>query len=81
MGGDLSRPGSGRPRLLLNEEAADELRVGGEVARQDLQRHVAVEAHLAGAVDGSHPAFSDQLLDLVSAVDHVADLPVDDTAV
>ena len=40
-------------------EAREPVRVGGEGARQDLDRDVAPELAVAGAIDFAHPADAD----------------------
>jgi len=54
-----------RPRLLL--EASQSLRVGDELRRQHLDRHLAPEPRVAGAVHLAHPARTDRGEDLVGA--------------
>ena len=51
--------GAGGPRFLL--EAVETLRGVAHLARQDLDRHVAAETGVAGAVDLAHPARPDPL--------------------
>lgn len=51
----------------LSEEAARAGGVGGERRRQQLERHVAVEARVAREVDLAHPAPADLALDPVLA--------------
>src|SRR5206468_4852167 len=48
-----------RPRLLLEALAVE--RVVGEEVGEDLDRHVAVESGVVGAVDGRHAAAADAL--------------------
>ncbi len=55
----------GGPRLLL--EAADALGVGAQGGGEDLDRHVAPEARVPGAVDLPHPARAERADDLVRA--------------
>ena len=52
----------GGARLLLEALAA--LGVGRELRREDLDRDVAAEAGVAGAIDLSHPARADRREDL-----------------
>src|SRR5216684_1531610 len=54
-----------RARLLL--EATQAVRVLGERQRQDLDRHVARDARIAGPVDLPHPARPERGEDLVRA--------------
>ena len=56
---------AGGPGLLL--EAAQAIGVGGEGGRQDLDRDVAAEARVLGAVDLPHAARADGGEDLVGA--------------
>ena len=53
-----------RSDLRLTREAGDELRVRGELAMKDLDRDVAIDAALEGAVHASHRADPDELPDL-----------------
>jgi hypothetical protein len=48
-------------------EAVAELRVGGKRFGQDLDRHVAIEARVAGLVDFAHAACAEGGLDFVRA--------------
>ncbi len=57
----------GRDALRLALEARAELRVGREQRRQQLERHVAIEPRVAGAVDLAHPARAERSHDLVGA--------------
>ncbi len=52
-------------RLRLAPEAGEQRGVGGEVGRQHLDRHLAVEARVPGAVDLAHSAGADRRGDLV----------------
>ncbi len=52
-------------RLGLAFEGLVELRVLAELARQDLDRDIAVEAPLASPVHGSHPALGDESMELI----------------
>ena len=54
---------AGGARLLL--EAAQPVGIGGEGRRQDLDRHLAAEARVPGAVDLSHSPRSDRREDFV----------------
>ena len=56
-----------RHRLRLGLEAGERVGVIGEVLGQDLDRHVALEAGIAGAVDLPHPAGAERRDDLVRA--------------
>ncbi len=56
----------------LAAEALDELRVGGEAAVEDLQRDLAAELGVLGAVDVGHAAAADALDDRVALVDDLA---------
>ena len=56
-----------RHRLRLGLEAGERVGVIGEVLGQDLDRHVALEAGVAGAVDLPHPAGAERRDDLVRA--------------
>src|SRR5262249_43646458 len=48
-------------------EAADEVGVGKESLRQDLDRHLAAEARVLRPVDLSHSALAERRADLVGA--------------
>ena len=54
---------AGRARLLL--EAAAAFGIGGRADRENLERHRAAEARVAGFVDHTHAAFAELLSDLV----------------
>ena len=56
-----------RHRLRLGLEAGERVGVIGEVLGQHLDRHVALEAGVAGAVDLPHPAGAERRDDLVRA--------------
>ena len=56
-----------RDRLGLALEARQRVGVGGEMRRQDLDRHLAVELGVAGAEDLAHPALAELGDDLVGA--------------
>ena len=47
-----------QPRLALEPAAA--IGIGGKNIRQNLDRHVAPEPRIAGAVDVSHPACAEE---------------------
>ena len=51
-------------RLRLAFEARQTIRIGGKQLRQDLQRHVAVQARIARAIDLAHPAGAEHGLNL-----------------
>ena len=53
-----------QPRLA--QEALAEAHVLGEVRREQLQRDVAVEREIVGAIDDAHPAAAEQRLDPVA---------------
>ena len=63
------------PGLAL--EAGQPLRIAHEERRQDLDRHVAPEPGVVGAVDLAHPAFAEQRPDLIrpNTVDHPNSTP------
>ena len=52
-----------RPGLAL--ETSQALRIRCHAGRQDLDRHVAIEARVTGAIDLAHSAASNQLDDVV----------------
>jgi hypothetical protein len=52
----------------LAAEACESLRIAGEVHWQHLDRHVAVESHVPGPIDLTHPARAERREDLVGAV-------------
>ena len=54
----------GHPRLA--QEALPERHVLGQLRREQLQRDVAVEREIVGAVDDAHPAAADQRLDPIA---------------
>jgi hypothetical protein len=51
----------------LAREPRQAIGVAGERVREDLQRDVAIERRIAGAVDLPHAAFADQRRDFVDA--------------
>jgi hypothetical protein len=53
-------------QLGFGLEAADELGAVGELGQDDLYRYLAVDGLLAGAVDGTISAFTDQFFQLVA---------------
>jgi len=57
--------GRGRPSLLL--ESAQPVGIGGEGAGQDLDRHLAPEARVPGAIDLAHASGAQWRNDLVGA--------------
>ena len=54
----------GQPRL--GQEPLAEALVVGQLRREQLQRHVAVEREIVGAVDDAHPAAAEQRLQPVA---------------
>ena len=48
-------------------ESQDRIPVSGDARRQDLDRDVAAEARIAGAIHLSHPSCAEERDDLVSA--------------
>jgi hypothetical protein len=54
-------------KLCFPPEAGEPFAVGGEGLPQNLQRHVAIELRVAGAVDLAHAARANQRDDLVGA--------------
>ena len=71
--GDDVRVGQRRRGLGLADEAGDEVLVGGEPGVHHLDRHDAVEPHVAREVDGRHAAAGDAGLDAVAPVEHLPD--------
>ena len=61
----------GREHLRFAPEPRQPIRIVGKLRQQHLERHVAVDAAIAGAVDLAHPAAAQQLDDLV-VLDRVA---------
>src|SRR5690348_818771 len=59
------------PRSRLGEEPLAESRVERELGGEHLERHVAAEAQLLGAIDGGHSAVTDDGIDAVAADRHV----------
>ena len=59
------RVGERRDGLRFAIEAGAELRIRGERAREDLDRHRAREARVGCSVDLAHPACPDQMVDAV----------------
>ncbi len=55
----------GREHLRFAPEPRQPIRIVGKLRQQHLQRHVAVDAAIAGAVNLAHPAAPQQLDDLV----------------
>ncbi len=60
-----------RGHLGLAQEARLDLRAERELGGQDLQRHLAVQAHVARTIDHGHAAASDLVLDLEERADRV----------
>jgi hypothetical protein len=56
-----------REELCLTLESREALLVLGEIRRQDLDRDVALELGVVGAIDLAHPAFAELGGDLVGA--------------
>uniref|UniRef100_A0A6J5ZR17 Unannotated protein n=1 Tax=freshwater metagenome TaxID=449393 RepID=A0A6J5ZR17_9ZZZZ len=56
----------------LAAEALDELGVLGKAAVEQLDRNLAVQLQVGGAVDVGHPTRAEQVLDAVAAVDRRA---------
>src|SRR4051794_18156358 len=54
-----------RDGLRLSVEALLKLEIRRERGRQQLDRHDAIEARVAGSIDLPHPAFAKQRFDLV----------------
>ena len=72
-GDDVLMLEPGRARRLA-AEALDELLVLGEAAVEDLQRDLAPELEVLGAVDLGHPAGAEAVVDAVARVDDRAGL-------
>ena len=58
----------------LVAESGEEVGVLAELRSQQLDRHVAIELRIAGAVDGGHPALAEQLHQAVPAAERRPDL-------
>ena len=56
-----------RQRLRFALEPREPVRIGGKELRQDLDRHVAIELRIAGAIHLAHSARADGLRDFVRA--------------
>ncbi len=56
-----------RRRLCFLDEAGAPIRIGDELRRQHLQRHVAVQPRIAGAIDHAHTSAADFVEDFVAA--------------
>ena len=54
-------------RLGFGQEALRRDRVGGDFLRQDLDRHVALDQRVVGAVDHAHAAAAEQVADFILA--------------
>jgi len=59
-------------RIRLAVEALEKLRIFGQLLGQDLERHGAAKAELGRAIDGSHAATAENLVDAV-AIERPAD--------
>ena len=57
-------------RLGLAAEPLDEVRIGGELGEQHLDRHQTIEQQVAREEDVGHAAASDALLDFVAVVEY-----------
>ena len=53
-------------QLGLGEEALAEARVPGQLRGDQLERDVALQARVVGAIDDAHPAATDERLDPVA---------------
>ena len=53
--------------LRLALESGEAFGIGGDRSRQDLDRDVAIEARVAGAIHLAHTAGAERLQDLVAA--------------
>src|ERR1019366_1647202 len=58
-----------RGHLCLAQESRLHLRTERELGRKDLQRHLAVQPHVARTIDDGHAAASDLVLDLEERAD------------
>ncbi len=61
---------AGGPCLV--HESLDDPRIGGKLGAQDLDRDPALDQHVLGQIDRSHPAFADRLDDLVAPFERIA---------
>ena len=57
----------GRERLRLALESGQAIQVRGERIRQHLERNLAAETGIGGAIDRTHPAFADPRGDFIDA--------------
>ncbi len=60
-------------RLAFALKTTQPFRVAAHLWRQQLDRHAIAEQDVARAIDRAHPAFAQQGLDLILAVEHGAD--------
>jgi hypothetical protein len=72
QGDDVGVPDAGE-RPGLAQEARQQVPLTGELRQQGLDRDLALQAPIVGAVDRPHAAGAEQLAQLVPVVEHVAD--------